>query len=79
MQYSHRHWFYKCTASYQLTVVLDIHWCSNYCCATSMRYFTPLSHHVYCLSAMFFFFFCDNIVQGFKKMLMNVVYITDTV
>ena len=25
------------------------------------------------------FFFCDNIMQGFKKLLMKVVYITDTV
>jgi hypothetical protein len=76
-QCSHRHWFYKCTASCQLTVVLDIHWCSNCSCATSMHSFTHLSHHLCCLSTLFLL--CDNIMQGFKKLLMKVVNITDTV
>jgi hypothetical protein len=76
-QYSYRHSFYKCTASCQLTVVLDIHWCSNYSCATGLHSFTRLSHHLYCLSTVFLL--CDNIIQVFKKLLMKVVNITDTV
>lgn len=75
MQYSLRHWFYKCMASCQMTVAVDIHFCANCSCAASMHYFNLLSHHTACL----LYFYCVTFMQGFKKLLMKVVYITDTV